>query len=82
VAWQSSVAVGVGVLVGVPLGIVTGRVLWTQFAGQIYAVPRPSVPILPVVIIAVAALALANVVAALPGRIAARTRTALLLRAE
>lgn len=39
VAWLSSVAVGIGVLVGVPLGIVTGRLLWNQFAQQIYAVP-------------------------------------------
>jgi hypothetical protein len=81
VAWQSSVAVGIGVLAGVPLGIVLGRVLWNQFAQQIYAVPRPSVPVLLVVMMAVAALALANLVAAWPGRIAARTQAAL-LRAE
>jgi hypothetical protein len=81
VAWQSSVAVGIGVLAGVPLGIVLGRLLWDQFAQQIYAVARPSVPVLPVVLIAVAALALANLVAAWPGRVAARTPAAL-LRAE
>jgi hypothetical protein len=81
VSCQSSVAVGIGILVGVPLGIALGRVLWDQFAEQIYAVPRPSVPILPLVVISVVALALANLVAAWPGRIAARTRPAL-LRAE
>ena len=42
VCWQSSVAVGVGVVVGVPLGIVLGRWLWTLFAREIYVVPdRP-----------------------------------------
>jgi predicted lysophospholipase L1 biosynthesis ABC-type transport system permease subunit len=82
VAWQSSVAVGVGLLAGVPLGIIAGRLLWNQFAEQIYAVPSPNVPVLPVVIIAATALALANLVAAWPGRMAARTQTALLLRAE
>jgi hypothetical protein len=42
----------------------------------------PSVPILSIVLIALTALVLANVVAAIPGRIAARTPTALILRAE
>ncbi len=82
VAWQASVAIGVGVVVGIPLGIVLGRLLWTFFAEQIYAVPGPAVPALEIVVIGVAALLLANLVAAVPGRIAARTRTALLLRAE
>jgi hypothetical protein len=82
VAWQASVAVGIGVVVGIPLGIVLGRVLWTLFAGEIYAVPAPVVPALEIVGIAVAALVLANLVAAVPGRLAARTRTALLLRTE
>jgi hypothetical protein len=40
------------------------------------------VPGLPVVLITVGALVLANVVAAVPGRMAARTPPALLLRAE
>ncbi|HEY6426830.1 MAG TPA: FtsX-like permease family protein, partial [Acidimicrobiales bacterium] len=82
VAWQASVAVGVGVVVGIPLGIVLGRLLWTLFAEEIYAVPGPAVPALDIVGVALAALVLANLVAAVPGRIAARTRTALLLRAE
>ena len=82
VAWQSTVAVAVGIVVGVPLGIVVGRTLWNLFARDIHAVPLPSVPILSIVLIAVAALVLANVVAAIPGRIAARTPTALILRAE
>ena len=82
VAWQSSIAVLIGTVVGVPLGIVAGRVLWTVFANEIHAVPSPSVPVLSVVLVGVGALVLANVVAAVPGRIAARTPTALLLRAE
>jgi hypothetical protein len=82
IGWQSSVAVGIGTVVGVPLGIVVGRQLWDLFAREINAVPQPTVPVLSIVLIVVAALVLANVVAALPGRIAARTPTALLLRAE
>ena len=43
VAWQSSVTAAVGVVIGVPLGIVIGRQLWTLFASNINAVPDPSV---------------------------------------
>jgi hypothetical protein len=82
VAWQSTVAVVIGVVVGVPLGIALGRWLWDLFARDIHAVPAPTVPILWIVIIALGALVLANVVAAAPGIIAARTRTAMLLRTE
>jgi ABC-type lipoprotein release transport system permease subunit len=82
VAWQSSVAAVIGVILGVPLGIALGRFLWDLFAHEINAVPAPSVPALSVVLIVVGALILANVVAAIPGRIAARTPTAMVLRAE
>ena len=82
VSWQSSVAVLVGVVVGVPLGIVAGRTLWDLFAHEISVVPAPTVPTAWVVAIAVGALVLANVVAAVPARMAARTPTGVLLRAE
>lgn len=82
VAWQSTIAVGIGTLVGVPVGIIVGRSLWNLFAHAIDAVPHPTVPALTVALIAVGALLLANLVAAVPARQAARTRTAVLLRAE
>ncbi len=82
VRWQSTFAVAVGMVVGIPLGVILGRTLWDLFAHQIDAVAAPSVPALVVVLIAVGALVLANVVATFPGRIAARTPTALMLRAE
>jgi hypothetical protein len=82
VAWQATVAVALGTVVGVPLGIALGRWLWDTFANGIHVVPLPSVPLLTIVAVAVGALALANVVAALPARTAARTPAALVLRAE
>ena len=82
VAWQSTVAVAVGVIVGTPLGIALGRWLWALFAHEIFAVPSATVPTLALVYVGLGALVLANVVAALPGRYAARTPTALVLRAE
>ena len=82
IAWQSSVATAIGTVIGVPLGVVLGRFLWDLFAHEIYAVPSPDVPLSSVALIVVSALVLANLVAAIPGRVAARTPTALLLRAE
>jgi hypothetical protein len=82
VAWQASVAAVVGILVGIPLGIVAGRWLWNLFAEQIYAVPYPTVSLTSMVLVAVGTLVLANVVAAVPARTAARTPTALMLRSE
>jgi ABC-type antimicrobial peptide transport system permease subunit len=82
VAWQATTALAVGVIVGVPLGIVLGRSLWILFAHELSVVPAPSVPVLTVVLIAVGTMVLGNIVAALPARLAARTQTALLLRAE
>jgi hypothetical protein len=72
----------VGVVVGIPLGIIIGRELWTLFARSINAVPDPTVPVLSVLFVGVGTLVFANLVAALPGRSAARTPAALVLRAE
>jgi hypothetical protein len=80
VAWQASVAAIIGIAVGVPLGIAAGRWLWIVFAHKIFAVPRPTVPVVSVILVAFGALVLANLVAALPGRSAANTPAALVLR--
>ena len=82
VAWQSSITVAIGTIIGVPLGLVLGHLLWNSFAEAIHAVPVTSIPPGYVAAIAVGAVVLANVVAAVPARIAARTPTAVLLRAE
>ncbi len=82
VAWQSSVPAIVGVIFGLPLGIAFGRWLWTLFARGISVVPYPTVPVLPMVVVALGAIVFANLVAVIPGRVAARTPTALLLWTE
>jgi FtsX-like permease family len=82
VAWQSTTTALVGAVLGIPLGIVIGRELWTLFARSINAVPEPSVPVLSVFLVGLGTLVFANLVAALPGRSAARTSTALVLRSE
>jgi FtsX-like permease family len=82
VAWQSSVAVAIGTVIGVPLGIILGRIPWNLFANEIDAIPAPTVPVASIALIVLGGIVLANIVAAVPGRIAAHTPTALLLRAE
>jgi FtsX-like permease family len=82
VAWQSSVIALIGLLIGIPAGIAFGRLLWLAFAHELSAVPDPVVPGGSIALAALAALVLANLVAALPGRSAARTPAAIVLRAE
>ena len=82
IAVQASVAAVIGCAVGIPVGIALGRALWDLFAGEISAVPSPSVPGGTVALIGVLAVTLAVLVATVPGRLAARTRTSQLLRTE
>lgn len=79
--WQATAAVMCGVVIGIPLGIVLGRQLWDLFASNISVVPHPSVPS-SVALVALGALLLAVVVAAIPGRMAATTPAAVVLREE
>jgi hypothetical protein len=82
VAWQATVTALAGVIVGVPFGILIGRQLWTLFARNINAVPDPTVPTVSVILVVLGSLIFANLVATIPGKIAARTSTAPALRAE
>jgi ABC-type antimicrobial peptide transport system permease subunit len=82
VAWQSTVSVAIGVLIGVPLGIVFGRAMWDLFAHELFAIPDPTVPLLATGLVALGALLLANLVATIPGWRAANTPTNLILNAE
>ena len=82
VAVQAGVAAVIGCAVGIPAGIALGRVLWDLFAGEISAVPYPTVPVGTIVAIGLLAIALAVLVATIPGRVAARTATSQLLRVE
>jgi len=82
VVWQSSIIVGIGLLVGVPVGVASGRWVWILFADRLPVLARPSVPVLALLAVACALVVLANVVAALPARAAARTPVATILRSE
>jgi putative ABC transport system permease protein len=62
----------VGVVVGLPLGVIAGRVAWRAFANQLGVVPQADSPIALLAITAVLAIALALVASIAPGRTAAR----------
>jgi ABC-type lipoprotein release transport system permease subunit len=82
IAWQATVDAVVGILFGIPIGIVAGRELWTLFAQNINAVSDPTVPVLAVAAVGIGTLVFTNLAAIFPGLSAARTSTALVLRAE
>jgi hypothetical protein len=81
VAAQALVTAVLADAVGIPVGIAAGRQLWIAFARSIDAVPAPTVPV-SVAIAGVVTLLVALVVAVVPGRLAARTPAAAVLRVE
>jgi hypothetical protein len=82
VAWQATTLAVVALVVGVPVGIAAGRWAWTVFATQVGVIDESVVPLATVLLTVPAAIILANLLAAVPGRVAARVRPALVLRSE
>lgn len=82
VACQATTLTVFALGVGVPLGAAAGRSAWGIFANELGIVPEPVIPLLPVLLTIPVAILIANAVALLPGRTAARTRPAVVLRTE
>jgi hypothetical protein len=82
VAWQATTVGALALLFGVPLGIVSGRIGWRALTDNLGTVSEPVVPVLAVLLVIPAVLLLVNIVAFVPGRIAARLRPAAVLRSE
>lgn len=81
VAAQALVTAVLADAVGIPVGIAAGRQLWIAFARSIDAVPAPTVPA-TVAVVGLVTLAVALTVAVVPGRLAARTPAANVLRVD
>jgi hypothetical protein len=82
VAWQASALAGAALLVGIPVGLLVGRWVFALFAGSLGVAPNATISLLVVLATIPAVLVLANLIAAAPGRAAARIRPALVLRGE
>jgi putative ABC transport system permease protein len=82
VAWQATTIVVIALVVGLPLGAVAGRLAWRFFVDQLGFVPLTVVPLTVVLAAIPAVVVLANVIATLPARAAARTEPAVVLRTE
>ncbi|WP_029432150.1 ABC transporter permease [Blastococcus sp. URHD0036] len=79
---QATVLALVGLALGVPLGVALGRVLWQVVADYTPLQYSPPIALLALAVIGPAALLVANLLAAWPGRAAARLRIGAVLRAE
>jgi ABC-type lipoprotein release transport system permease subunit len=82
VAWQAGTLVLAALVIGIPLGIVCGRLAWQVFTNQLGILPVVDLPVLSLAAMLPAALAAAAVAAALPAESAARTQPGRILRSE
>jgi len=82
VVTQASVLAAIGLLFGIPIGLAVGRSVWRVVADYTPIAYVPPMAVLALLLIAPGALLLANLLAAWPGRRAARLRVAHILRAE
>ncbi len=80
VSWQATTLAIVGVVIGVPLGLVVGRGVWNTFANNLGVVPVAVVPWLLTAAITAGVLVGANVIAIAPAWVATRSRPSDLLR--
>ena len=81
VAWQATAIAATGLVIGLPLGVAAGRWAWTLLARGFAIEPVPVISAF-VLLSVPAVLLMANVIAAVPARAAARTQPAVVLRTE
>jgi ABC-type lipoprotein release transport system permease subunit len=81
VAWQATTLALIGMVIGVPLGIVAGRQVWNAFATNLGAVPLSVIPFGLLALLVVGVLVAANLLAVAPALVARRSTPAEVLRA-
>ncbi len=82
VLWQGEVITFVGVVVGVPVGIVAGRLTWLWVIGDVGVIDDPATPIVLLLVVVPVALLVALLIGAGPAWLAGRGPAAAGLRTE
>jgi len=82
IAWQATLLAVIGLIFGIPLGLVLGRVVWRWVADDYPVAYVSPIAALAVLVIVPVALLLAQALAAGPAHAATRIRPAQTLRAE
>ena len=80
VGWQATTLALIGVVGGVPLGVIAGRAIWDAFADNLGAVPVAVVPVWLVCILLAGVVVAANLIALAPALVATRSKPGDLLR--
>ena len=76
VAWQATTLAVVGLVVGIPIGLVLGRWVWQLVADGLGVATVSTVPTIGLALTGIGALVLVNVIAFFPGRAASRAHAA------
>ena len=82
IGWQATILAALGLLVGVPLGLVVGRVVWRWVAEDFPVAYVPPIELVAVLLVVPIALLVAQALAAGPAVAATRIRPAQILRTE
>jgi hypothetical protein len=82
VAWHASLLSMAALAVGIPMGVVVGRVIWRAIVDNLGIVSPPALPVPAMVAVVGLVLVVANLAAIGPGWAAARTHPAAALRSE
>jgi hypothetical protein len=82
IVWQATTFVATALVVGLPVGIVVGRALWSAFATNAGTLPVPVTPFFRLLLTIPCTIAVANLIAAGPAVAAGRMLPAAALRDE
>ena len=79
VAWQATTLATVGLIIGIPAGLIVGNLVWRLVANGLGVSTTATIPALALLLTIPCALAAVNLIAFFPARAAAQTRPAVAL---